>query len=127
MRPEQPPTQRVVVTSPRTGAPRPRRPYPASREITEQSQLGALYMRSLIRTQRTLGLLVVGLVAGGLATLPLVFTFAPSVSRMEVLGIGLPWVLLGVVVFPVFVLAGWFYVRQAERSERQFAELVERS
>jgi hypothetical protein len=125
--PEQPPTQRVVVTSPRTGAPRPRRPYPASREITEQSQLGALYMRSLIRTQRTLGLLVVGLVAGGLATLPLVFTFAPSVSRLEVLGIGLPWVLLAVVVFPVFVLAGWFYVRQAERSERDFAELVERS
>ena len=127
MRPEQPPTQRVVVTSPRTGAPRPRRPYPASREITEQSQLGALYMRSLIRTQRTLGLLVVGLVAGGLATLPLVFTFAPSVSRLQVLGIGLPWVLLGAVVFPVFVLAGWFYVRQAERSEREFAELVERS
>lgn len=127
MTPEPPPTQRVVVTSPRTGAPRPRRPYPASREITEQSQLGALYMRSLIRTQRTLGLLVVGLVAGGLATLPLVFTFAPSVSRVEVLGIGLPWMLLGAVVFPVFVLAGWFYVRQAERSERQFAELVERS
>ena len=127
MRPEQPPTQRVVVTSPRTGAPRPRRPYPASREITEQSQLGALYMRSLIRTQRTLGLLVVGLVAGGLATLPLVFKFAPTVSQAEVLGIGLPWVLLGAVVFPVFVLAGWFYVRQAERSERQFAELVERS
>ena len=127
MRPEQPPPQRVVVTSPRTGAPRPRRPYPASREITEQSQLGALYMRSLIRTQRTLGLLVVGLVAGGLATLPLVFTFAPSVSRLQVFGIGLPWVLLGVVVFPVFVLAGWFYVRQAERSEREFAELVERS
>jgi hypothetical protein len=25
------------------------------------------------------------------------------------------------------VLAGWFYVRQAERSEREFAELVERS
>jgi hypothetical protein len=125
--PEQPPAQRVVVTSPRTGAPRPRRPYPASREITEQSQLGALYMRSLIRTQRTLGLLVVGLVAGGLATLPLVFTFAPSVARYQVLGIALPWVLLGVVVFPVFVLAGWFYVRQAERSERQFAELVERS
>jgi hypothetical protein len=127
MTPEPPPTQRVVVTSPRTGAPRPRRPYPASREITEQSQLGALYMRSLIRTQRTLGLLVVGLVAGGLAALPLVFTFAPSVSRTQVLGIGLPWVLLGVVVFPVFVLAGWFYVRQAERSEREFAELVERS
>lgn len=127
MTPEQPPTQRVVVTSPRTGAPRPRRPYPATREINEQSQLGALYMRSLIRTQRTLGLLVVGVVTGSLATLPLLFKFAPSVSRTQVFGIGLPWLLLGVVVFPVFVLAGWFYVRQAERSEREFAELVERS
>jgi hypothetical protein len=66
-------------------------------------------------------------VTGSLATLPLLFKFAPSVSRTQVFGIGLPWLLLGVVVFPVFVLAGWFYVRQAERSEREFAELVERS
>jgi hypothetical protein len=43
-----------------------------------------------------------------------------------VLGLHLPWVLLGVLVFPVVVLAGWFYVRQAERGEREFADLVER-
>jgi hypothetical protein len=123
----QPPTQRVVVTSPRTGAPRPRRPYPATREINEQSELGAVYMRSLIRTQRNLGMLVCGVVTGGLAALPLLFTFAPSIAGATLFGIGLSWLLLGVVVFPVFVLAGWFYVRQAERSEREFAELVERS
>ena len=123
----QPPKQRVVVTSPRTGAPRPRRPYPATREIDEQSELGAVYMRSLIRTQRNLGLLVTGTVTGSLAALPVVFTLAPSVAQVTLFGIGLPWLLLGVVVFPLFVLAGWFYVRQAERSEREFAELVERS
>lgn len=117
----------MVVTSPRTRAPRTRRPYTATREITEQSELGAVYMRSLIRTQRKLGLLVCGLVTGSFATLPLLFTFVPTLARLRVFGIGLPWLLLGGLVFPVLVLAGWFYVRQAERSEREFAELVEHS
>lgn len=125
--PQRPHTQRVVVTSPRTRAPRAPRPYPASREIDEQSELGAVYMRSLIRTQRRLGLLLCGVVCGSVAALPLVFTFAPQVGAQQLLGMPLPWLLLGCLVFPVFVLAGWFYVRQAERSEREFAELVERS
>ncbi len=45
---------------------------------------------------------------------------------MRVLGLGLPWFLLCVATFPMLLLAGWFYIRQAERSEREFAELVER-
>jgi hypothetical protein len=117
----------VVVTSPRTRAPRAPRPYPASREIDEQSELGAVYMRSLIRTQRRLGLLLCAVVCGSVAALPLVFTFMPSVGAQRLFGLPLPWLLLGGLVFPVFVLAGWFYVRQVERSEREFAELVERS
>ncbi|QQQ74532.1 DUF485 domain-containing protein [Saccharothrix sp. 6-C] len=125
--PQRPHTQRVVVTSPRTRAPRAPRPYPASREIDEQSELGAVYMRSLIRTQRRLGLLLCAVVCGSVAALPLVFTLAPQVAAQRLLGLPLPWLLLGLLVFPVFVLAGWFYVRQAERSEREFAELVERS
>ncbi|GGP62890.1 DUF485 domain-containing protein [Saccharothrix coeruleofusca] len=125
--PHQPPAQRVVVTSPRTRAPRAPRPYPASREIDEQSELGAVYMRSLIRTQRRLGLLLCAVVCGALAALPVVFALVPRLSEQRLLGLQLPWLLLGVVVFPVLVLAGWFYVRQAERNEREFAELVERS
>ncbi|MEU5694637.1 DUF485 domain-containing protein [Actinosynnema sp. NPDC020468] len=125
--PRKPPTQRVVVTSPRTRAPRAPRPYPASREIDEQSELGAVYMRSLIRTQRRLGLLLCAVVCGSVAALPLVFTLAPGVAAQKLLGLQLPWLLLGVVVFPVLVAAGWFYVRQAERSEQEFADLVERS
>ncbi|CCH33613.1 putative membrane protein [Saccharothrix espanaensis DSM 44229] len=124
---QRPPTQRVVVTSPRTRAPRAPRPYPASREIDEQSDLGAVYMRSLIRTQRRLGLLLCAVVCGSVAGLPLVFTLVPSVAAQRLFGLPLPWLLLGGLVFPVFVAAGWFYVRQAERGEREFAELVERS
>ncbi|MBW4721017.1 DUF485 domain-containing protein [Saccharothrix obliqua] len=125
--PDRPHAQRVVVTSPRTRAPRAPRPYPASREIDEQSELGAVYMRSLVRAQRRLGLGLCAVVCGSVAALPLVFALAPAVAAQRVLGVPLPWLLLGGVVFPVFVLAGWCYVRQAERAEREFAELVERS
>ncbi|ACU39100.1 DUF485 domain-containing protein [Actinosynnema pretiosum subsp. pretiosum] len=121
------PTQRVVVTSPRTRAPRAPRPYPASREIDEQSELGAVYMRSLIRSQRRLGFTLCAVVCGAVSALPLLFALVPGVAEQRLLGLQLPWLLLGVLVFPVLVGAGWFYVRQAERGEAEFAELVERS
>jgi hypothetical protein len=116
----------VVVTSPRTRAPRARRPYSGTREINEQSELGAVYMRTLIRAQRRLGLSVCFVVCGTLGLLPLLFAVEPELGRMRVFGLGLPWFLLCVATFPMLLLAGWFYVRQAERSEREFAELVER-
>jgi len=65
-------------------------------------------------------------VFGTLGLLPLLFTIQPELGRARVLGLGLPWFLLCVATFPMLLLAGWFYVRQAERSEREFAELVER-
>ena len=72
--PAQKPAQRVVVTSPRTRAPRARRPYSGTREINEQSELGAVYMRTLIRAQRRLGLSVCLVVCGSLGVLPLLFS-----------------------------------------------------
>jgi len=41
-----------------------------------------------------------------------------------VLGLPVPWLLLGVVVYPALLGLGWVYVRRAERNERDFAELV---
>ncbi len=120
------PRRRVVVTSPRTRAKQPRR-YAVSREIDEQTRLGEVYMRSLIRAQLRLGLLIcagLGVLLGGL---PLLFALVPSLREVRVLGLGLPWLLLGVVVYPLLVTGALFYVRQAERNERDFADLVERS
>ncbi|TYC18949.1 DUF485 domain-containing protein [Actinomadura syzygii] len=117
---------RVLVTGPRTRAVRRPR-YPVTREIDEQTGLGEAYMRSLIRTQLRLaaGLcLVLGAVAFGL---PLLFEVFPAVREQEVLGAPLPWVLLGGLIYPWFVGVGWWYVRQAERNEDDFAELVDRS
>ncbi|TYK47361.1 DUF485 domain-containing protein [Actinomadura decatromicini] len=117
---------RVLVTGPRTRAVRRPR-YPVTREIDEQTGLGEAYMRSLVRTQLRLaaGLcLVLGAVAFGL---PLLFEVFPAVREQEVLGAPLPWVLLGGLIYPWFVGVGWWYVRQAERNEDDFAELVDRS
>jgi hypothetical protein len=44
---------------------------------------------------------------------------------VHLLGLPLPWLLLGVLVYPALVLAAWLYVRQAERNERDFSELVQ--
>ncbi len=119
------PPPRVRITSPRTSA-RSARPTAGTQEIDAQTGLGEVYMRSLLRTQLRLALAVLALVVGPLAALPLVFTLAPGVREVSVLGLPLPWLLLGVLVHPVLVGTGWWYARRAELAETAFAELVER-
>ncbi|MCK2217190.1 hypothetical protein MF672_025880 [Actinomadura sp. ATCC 31491] len=117
--------RRVAVTSPRaTAARRPR--YPATREIDEQTGLGEVYMRSLLRTQFRLALFVCTVLACVVGGLPLLFLLIPELREVDLLGVPLPWAVLAGLIYPAFVLGAWLYVRQAERNERHFAELVER-
>jgi hypothetical protein len=120
------PGRRVRVTSPRAAATRRRRVTGAS-EIDAQTDLGAVYMSSLLRSQLRLALLVLAALGVLVAGLPLLFTLVPGLSEVHVLGMPLPWVLLAFVVYPFLLLLGWLYVRAAERNERDFAEVVERS
>lgn len=117
------PPRRVVITSPRMRAPR-RQPQRVATEIDAQTRLGQVYMGSLIRAQRRLALVVLGVLAILLLGLPLLFAWIPSVGEMDVLGLPLPWLILGAAVYPVLLCLGWFYVRRAERNERDFAEVV---
>jgi hypothetical protein len=118
------PPVRVRVTSPRSTAARPRRMSPSS-EIDAQTRVGELYMRSLMRTQLRLAATVLLLLALTVGGLPLLFAFVPAVTDAHLLGVPLPWALLGFAVYPCLVGLGWLYVRQAERNEAAFAELVE--
>ncbi|WP_298323772.1 DUF485 domain-containing protein [Haloactinopolyspora sp.] len=118
-------TERVTITGRRRGRP-PVRRRPVTTEIDAQTRLGEVYMRALLRAQLRLGFTVAGAVLGVLAALPLLFALVPEVSSTEIAGIELPWVILGVAVYPVLVAAAWFYVRAAERVERDFAEMVDR-
>jgi putative solute:sodium symporter small subunit len=84
-------------------------------------------MQSLLRTQLRLGLTVLALVIGPLAALPALFVVSPELRAVNVLGLPLAWLLLAIAVYPVLVIAGWWYARRAEQAEAEFVELVERT
>jgi hypothetical protein len=118
--------ERVRVTSPRSSAGRPRRVRVTS-EIDAQTPLGEIYMSSLLRAQLRLAGLVIFAVGGLVGGLPLLFGLVPSLVDVRVLGMPLPWALLGFAVYPFFLVVGWLYLHAAERNERDFADVVERS
>lgn len=118
-------SERVTVTHPSRLRPRVR-PASAAREIDEQTELGEVYISSLIRSQLRLGVSVLVVSLGVLASLPLVFRLFPDITAITVFGITLPWVILGVVVYPALIGAAWFYAHHAERVERDFVDLLDR-
>lgn len=120
-------SQRVTVIGPRRGATTHVPRYAVTRDIDEQTKLGEVYIRSLIRAQLRLAALAGATFGTLLGGLPLLFALVPRVREIAVFGLPLPWLLLGILVYPFLVGGGWFYVRHAERNEREFARLVERS
>jgi hypothetical protein len=107
-----------------TGPPRRRMPRTRAGDVDEQTQLGGVYLGSLLREQLWLAMRIIALLVLGVGSLPLVFHLAPGLADVHLLGLPLPWLLLGVVVYPVLLLLGWRYVVRAERNERDFAELL---
>jgi len=102
-------------------------PPPHTRgELEEQSPVGDALVRGLMRTQLGLALGLATVVVVGLGGLPLLFVVAPSVAGVRPFGVALPWLLLGVVAYPFLFVVGWIHVHLAERTERDFTELVER-
>ncbi len=125
MTPETP--ERVRVTSPWTDRPRLRPRRTATTEIDAESEVGEIYLRTLLRAQLRLAvgsLLLLGLTVG---LLPLLFVAAPGLTSHHVLGMPVSWGLLAFGCYPVLVLLAWRYVRLAERNEQAFKRLVDRS
>ena len=120
------PSVRVRITSPRRGAARSGPTRPVTTEIDEQTGLGEVYMAALMRAQLRLSVSVLLAVAAGLGLLPLLFLAAPATRELHVWLVPLPWVILGVLVYPVVMLAAYYYVWHAEAIERDFAALVDR-
>lgn len=108
------PRREVVTGEPRRVRPLPR--YRAQAEIDEQTALGDAYVRSLMRSQLRAGMTAFAVLALVAGTLPLAFA---ALSRRAVV-----WAVLGFAAYPLLTLLGWWYVRRAERNERDFARLV---
>ena len=115
---------RVRVTNPLTDASTHVR-RSVRQEIDESTGIGEIYMRSLIRSQLRAALAVALTLVLSIGALPLVFLAFDAVTDFAVLGVPAPWLILGVAVYPGLFGLGWVYIRQAERAERQFTELVE--
>lgn len=117
--------RRVRVTAPRSGATAgsPPRVRVRARGVAYSDGVREVYLRSLLRVQRRLALSVLAAVAVPLAAVPVVFAVVPALSSYRVVGLPLPWLVLGLAVHPLLFAAGAWYVRRAERAEADFAEL----
>jgi hypothetical protein len=93
-------------------------------EIDELTEVGEVYIRSLVRVQLRQGLSVLAIVAIALGTLPLVFSLVPRLSTVRVLTVPVPWLVLGFAVYPMLIGIAWWHVGRAERAERQFHDLI---
>ncbi|ALE79815.1 hypothetical protein DMP15_02295 [Pseudonocardia sp. UM4_GMWB1] len=93
-------------------------------DVQDPGAVGTLLRNSLVRTQLLLALRVSVVALIGLGVLPALFIAVPVIGQVEVLGIRLPWLLLGVLVYPFLLGLGWWYVSSAEAAEQDFADDV---
>lgn len=115
---------RVRVTAPA----RRRRPVTrtdAGAEIDAETLLGDLYLRSLLRAQLLLAGSVIAVLVLTLGSVPLLFHLFPGVAQLRLIGVPLPFVLLGFGAYPLLLLLGWAYVRRAEANELAFTALLD--
>ncbi|MCW1249796.1 hypothetical protein ODZ83_06275 [Acaricomes phytoseiuli] len=99
-------------------------PYPASAELAEQSPLGRMLLRSLLRSQLRLALTVGGGFLVLLCAVPLTFALIPALNQISFGGIPLLWLVLGAGLYPIAWISAWLYQRTAERNEATFRDLV---
>jgi hypothetical protein len=99
---------------------------PARADLAEQTPVGEALVKGLVRAQLALAVRLSLVVVTGLGGLPLLFAAAPAVGEVKLLGVNLPWVLLGVLSFPFLFGVGWAYVRWAERNEQDFTAVIRR-
>ncbi len=118
------PPRRTVVTGPRHATVRRSGAQHRRQSLDEQDVVGELLVRSLVRAQLLLALRTGAVLALTLGALPLLFATVPVTRTAQLLGLPLPWLLLGVLVYPALLLAGWAYVLRSERNEQDFVDLV---
>ena len=115
--------RRVRVVHPRTDAASRGPLVPADDATTEVDEI---YLRSLIRGQARLALLIGAATAallGGVAVLGAVW---PEYDRARVAGLPVAWLVLGLGVYPLMIVLAWFAVRESERNEADFRTLAGR-
>lgn len=94
-------------------------------EVEEQTSVGEYRIENLMRQQLRTALWLSLLVVGLLGSLPAAAFVSPAFANLTVIGVRLPWLLLGVLPFPLLFGVGFWYHKLAERHEKEFVEMVE--
>lgn len=116
-----PPARERVVLAKRRGA----RMVRTRVEVQEQTEIGDGMIRGLVRAQLSLATRVAAAVGLLFAVVPVLLLVFPDVADVVLFGVRLPWLLAVSVPLPILLVAGWFYIRAAERNEQDFADLVD--
>ncbi|BCN42846.1 membrane protein [Prescottella equi] len=116
-----PPARERVVLAKRRGA----RMVRTRVEVQEQTEIGDAMIRGLVRAQLSLATRVAAAVGLLFAVVPVLLLVFPDVADVVLFGVRLPWLLAVSVPLPILLVAGWFYIRAAERNEQDFADLVD--
>ncbi|MGB3482293.1 MAG: hypothetical protein WBB07_08750 [Mycobacterium sp.] len=114
------PRQRVVLAH-RRGA----RIVRTRVEVQEQTAVGDALVRGLVRTQLGLALRLAAVVMCVIVAIPLMGNAFPALEQLTVFGIRANWLILGLLLYPMFFAVGWLYVRLAEQGERDFMGIVD--
>ncbi len=91
-------------------------------EVQEQTEVGAALIGGLIRAQFGVAVRLGLVTVAALGALPLLFLGPLGTATLA--GVRVPWLLLGVLVYPLLYGVGRVYVRLSERNEQDFGELT---
>jgi hypothetical protein len=100
------------------------RPSADAREAAEESDAGQVFVRSLIRSQLRLGIVVAAGFLLILLAFALLLGLVPGLAQLRIAGLPFDWVLLGAGIYPIIGLSAWLYVRTAARNESRYRDLA---
>lgn len=93
--------------------------------MAEQSDVGELFVRSLIRSQLRLAVVVASGFLVILAGIPVLFSVFPAINTWTIATVPVPWLVLGLGIYPLVIGCAVLYVRSAGRTEQRFRDLVD--
>ncbi len=94
-------------------------------EVQEQTAVGDALVRGLVRAQLGLALRLAVVLGCIVLAIPLLGNMFPAIEALTVFGIRANWLVLGVLLYPLFYVVGRIYVRLAEQAERDFMGIVD--
>lgn len=95
-------------------------------ELEEQTSYGEELVSQFVRHQFRWSMGLWAFTVGVLALVPAVFFLVPHLSEINFAGVRLPWLVIGVLPFPLLFGIGYWYNRVAERQEQAFVAMVEK-